>query len=89
MIHRGCVKGFVFPDDGELVAMAPAATHATGNGYFCQTCGKPLSGQQRKYCSNKCIRRSYYRQNKDKWKRYGSKKRAERPADEEVGHVKR
>lgn len=68
MIHRGCVKGFIFPDRQEPTV---AAIADEGNGYFCQTCGKPLTGLQRKHCSKACESKKYYESHKDKWKRYG------------------
>lgn len=84
MIHRGCVKGFIFPD-GQDVAEATEE----GNGYFCQTCGKPLTGNQRRNCSKACEHKRYYSRNKGRWKVYKSRQRAQRPTIEEVGNVKR
>ena len=66
MIHRGCVKGFIFPDRQDVAEVAEE-----GNGYFCQTCGKPLTGSRRKYCSKACGQKKYYESHKDNWKRYG------------------
>lgn len=84
MIHRGCVKGFIFPD-GQDVAEAAEE----GNGYFCQTCGKPLTGNQRRNCSKACEHKRYYSRNKGRWKVYKIRQRAQRPTIEEAGNVKR
>ena len=73
MIHRGCVKGFIFPDRQECVV---AAVAEEGNGYFCVNCGRPLTGLQRKYCSGACESKLYYEGHKDKWKVYKSRQRA-------------
>lgn len=78
MICKGCVKGFVFPADGELVGTLPKVPPSTGNGYFCLTCGRPLVGNQRKHCSTRCTN-----------KFHRSKGRSHRPGNEEVGHGKR
>lgn len=84
MIHRGCVKGFIFPDRQDVAEAAEE-----GNGYFCQTCGKPLTGNQRRNCSKACEHKRYYSRNKGRWKVYKSRQRAQRPTIEEVGNVKR
>ncbi len=81
MIHRGCVKGFIFPDRQEP---AVAAAADEGNGYFCQTCGKPLTGLQRKHCSKSCESKKYYESHKDKWISYGQRQRAKRLLCEEA-----
>ncbi len=73
MIHRGCVKGFIFPDRQEPTV---AAVADEGNGYFCVTCGKPLTGLQRKHCSGACESKRYYESHKDKWKVYKGRQRA-------------
>lgn len=86
MIHRGCVKGFIFPD-GQGASVTVAAEE--GNGYFCETCGKPLTGLQRKHCSKSCECKGYYSRNKGRWKAYKVRQRAQRPGNEDVGHVKR
>lgn len=86
MIHRGCVKGFIFPDRQET---SVAVGSEEGNGYFCETCGKPLTGQQRRNCSKACEHKRYYSRNKGRWKAYKVRQRAQRPAIEEVGNVKR
>lgn len=67
MIHRGCVKGFIFPDRQET---SVAVGSEEGNGYFCETCGKPLTGQQRRNCSKACECKRYYSRNKGRWKDY-------------------
>lgn len=75
MIHRGCVKGFIFPDRQEQTI---AAVADEGNGYFCETCGKPLTGNQRKNCSKACERKKYYSRNKSRWKAYKGSARQSR-----------
>lgn len=72
MIHRGCVKGFIFPDREEM----PVAVGAEeGNGYFCETCGKPLTGNKRRNCSKSCECKRYYSRNKGRWKAYKERQR--------------
>lgn len=52
----------------------------------CKTCGTRLTGIQRTYCSKKCAKRGWYRDNKDRVKAYNLEY-AERQKQKKVAEV--